>query len=115
MRLLAFVMPVMLANRIVLSAYLILLPLGFVRLLDRLGHSRWLSVGAFAFLWTASFNTGFIQSALGFALVPLALAEFDAFCESPSVARGLVAWLLGVATFFNHALAWGLYFGASGL
>jgi hypothetical protein len=112
---LAFVFSILTADRIVLSLYVLVSTLGMVRLCDRLGHSRWPALGAFAYLWTFSFNFGFIQCALSFALVPFALAELDAFCDVPSWRRAIVAAALGIAIYFNHALGWGLYLGAAGL
>jgi hypothetical protein len=114
-RIFAVFFSLMTANRLVLSLYVLAWALGFLRLLNQLGHSRWLTLGAFAYLWSFSFNLGFIHCALSFALVPWALAEFDAFCAQPSIRRGFVAALLGVAIYFNHLLGWGLYLGASGL
>ena len=103
------------ANQLVLSLYVLGMAFGIVRLLDRFEHSRWMALGVFALLWTFSFNLGFIHCCLSFALVPWALAAFDAFCETPSVRRGASSVLLGLAIYFNHVLGWGLFLGAGGL
>src|SRR6478672_7049064 len=99
MRLMAPIVGIDLANRLVLSLYVLSLPLGVTWLAVRLGRSAWLGLFAFPFLWTFCFTFGFIHTSLGLALVPGAVA----------------AIALGLAVFFCHVVPFLLYIGCAGL
>jgi hypothetical protein len=115
MRLMAPIVGIDLANRLVLSLYVLSLPLGVTWLAVRLGRSAWLGLFAFPFLWTFCFTFGFIHTSLGLALVPGAVAAFDWFCERPTWGRALAAVALGLAVFFCHVVPFLLYIGCAGL
>ena len=115
MRVLAPLLGIDIANRVVLSLYVIALPLGTTWLALRFDKSRWIGLFAFPFIWTFSFTLGFIHTSLGLALVPGAVAAFDWYCERPSIRRGIIAVLLGVAVYFCHIVPFLLYIGCAGL
>ena len=115
MRLLAPIIGIDVANRIVLSIYVVTLPLGMWWLAVRLDRSPWISLFAFPFIWTFCFTFGFIHTSLGLALVPGAIAAFDWFCERPTWRRGTAAVLLGAAIYFCHIVPFLLYIGCAGL
>ena len=115
MRLLAPIFGIDIANRLVLSLYVVALPLGACWLAVRLDRSRWIGLFAFPFLWTFCFTFGFIHTSLGLALVPGAVAAFDWFCETPTVRRAVVAVLLGASIYFCHVVPFLLYVGCAGL
>ncbi len=115
MRVLAPIFGIDIANRLVLSLYVVALPLGTTWLATRLGRSHWIGLFGFPFLWTFSFTLGFIHTSLGLALIPGALAAFDWFCETPTVARGIVAVALGASIYFCHVVPFLLYIGCAGL
>ena len=114
MRVLIPLVGIDIANRIVLSVYVLMLPLGMAWLGGRLGRSPWLALGAFPFLWTFSFNHGFIQTSLGLALVPSAIAAFDWLCERPTTRHAMLAVLLGITVYFCHIVPFLLYLGCAG-
>ena len=113
--LLAYLFGVEVAGRLLLALYACALPLGTALLARRLGRSPWLALFAFPVVWNYNFVVGFIAFCVGLALLPFALAAFDAFCERPSAGRGLLAALLGVAMYFTHLLPWGAWLGCAGL
>ncbi|MCA1665086.1 MAG: hypothetical protein LC659_12595, partial [Myxococcales bacterium] len=115
MRVLAPLFGIDFANRLVLSLYIVTLPVGMTWLAVRLDRSPWLGLFAFPFLWTFCFTFGFIHTSLGLALVPGAIAAFDWFCERPALRRAAVAVGLGVAVFFCHVVPFLLYIGCAGL
>jgi hypothetical protein len=115
MHLLAYPLGLDLANRVLLTAYLVGVPLGLWTLTRRFERSAWLSLFGFPIAWTFNFTIGFISFALGMAIVPFALALFDRFCEKPGIARGIAAAVVGGGLFFCHLLPWGMYLGAAGL
>ena len=115
MRVLAPIFGIDIANRLVLSIYVVALSLGVWWLALRFERSRWLALFAFPFLWTFSFTLGFIHTSLGLALVPGALAAFDWFCETPTWRRGVVAVVLGASIYFCHVVPFLLYVGCAGL
>ncbi|HEX4459132.1 MAG TPA: hypothetical protein VIA18_14240 [Polyangia bacterium] len=115
MRVLAPIFGVNIANRLVLSLYVTLLPFGTLWLALRLDRSRWIALFAFPFIWTFCFTFGFIHTSIGLALVPGAVAAFDWFCERPTIPRGIVAGVLGAAIYFCHVVPFLLYLGCAGL
>ena len=115
MRVLAPLFGIDIANRLVLSLYVIALPLGTLWLATRLGRSRWIALFAFPFLWTFSFTFGFIHTSLGLAFIPGALAAIDSFYETPTLRRGVLAVALGASIYFCHVVPFLLYIGAAGL
>lgn len=115
MRVLAPLCGIDVANRLVLSTYVLTLPLGTAWLAARLGRSGWLGLFAFPFIWTFCFTFGFIHTSLGLGLVPGAVAAFDWYCERPRLGRAAVAVALGVAIYFCHIVPFLLYAGCAGL
>ncbi len=111
----AFPFGIDIANRLVLSLYVLGIPLGLVFLARRFGRSPLLSFFAFPVVWNLNFAEGFTPFCLGMALWPFALGLFDRFCEKPTWRRGIVAALFGGAIFFAHLLAWGMYLASAGL
>lgn len=115
MRLIGPLVGISVANRIVLSIYALMVPLGFSWLAVRFGRSAWLGIFGVSFIWTFCLNIGFIHTSLGLALTLVAIAAFDAFCERPTFGRGLGVWLLGVAVYFCHVVPFLLAIGCMGL
>jgi hypothetical protein len=115
MHLLAYPLGLATANRAVLSLYVVGLPAGMGVLARRLGRSVALCLFGFPLVWCFNFYVGFISCCIGFALVPFALASFDAFCARSSWGRGVLAAVLGIALYFTHPLPWGLYLACAGL
>jgi len=113
--LLSWLMSLDLANRLLLSAWVVGLPLSVLMLVRQFGRSPWLSLFAFPFVWNYSFMWGFFSCVAGFALSFVALALFDRFCAAPSWRAGILVGLLGGALYLCHLLCFGLFLGAAGL
>lgn len=103
------------ANRIVLSFYVIGFPIGFALLAKQLGRSPMLGLLVFPTVWNYNFLIGFTPFCVGLAMLPFALILYDRFCQKPSWTSAVFAILGGIATFFGHLLPWGMYIGATGL
>jgi hypothetical protein len=113
--LLAFPLGLDAANRVVLSLYVVGLPLGAWLLGARFQRSPWLSLFVFPLAWNFNFAIGFITFCVGLVALPFALVLFDRFCERPTVARGVAAAAAGGGMYFTHLLPWGAYLGCAGM
>jgi hypothetical protein len=113
--LLAFPLGLDAANRVMLSLYVVGLPVGFALLARQLGKSPWLGLFAVPLVWNFNFAIGFVPFCIGLALVPYALVLFDRFCEQPTRARGALAALAGTVVYFGHLLPWGLFVACAGM
>jgi hypothetical protein len=112
---LAYPFGVELANRIVMSLYVVAMPVGVLVLARRFGRSPALALLAFPLIWNFNFMSGFLPCAIGIAALPFALVLFDRVCERPTWARGAAAAAAGAAMYFTHLLPWAMYVGAAGL
>jgi hypothetical protein len=115
LHLLAFPFGVETGNRVLLSLYVIGLPVGAAWLARRFGRSPWLGLFAIPLVWNFNFEIGFVTYCIGLAALPFALVAFDAFAERPTVPRGIAAASLGASMFFFHLLPWGMYIAGAGL
>jgi hypothetical protein len=113
--LLSWIMPLALANRLILSFCVVGMPLGFALLARRLGRSPALAIFAFPLAWNYSFVVGFSSYAVGLALLPFVLVWFIDFCDRPGWLRGVAVAAAGCALYLCHMLPWGAYLGTAGL
>ncbi len=94
------------ANKVVISLYLLAFPASFLALLRALGRSRWLAFFAFPVTYNAFFFYGFLSFLLGIPVLFAGLAAYRRFLDGPWAARprdGLWAAVLLVLAFFTHA------------
>ncbi len=91
--------------RMLLSSYVIGLPLGMAALARATGRSVWLGLFGAALTYNAVVNVGFLNFLIGIPLLLFATAQAVRFAARPSIlgAACLVAWLL--AQFTAHAAA----------
>lgn len=113
--LLSWILPLGLANRLILSLCVVGLPLGMALLARRLGRSPALALFAFPLAWNYSFVVGFSSYAVALAVLPFALVLFIDFCNRPSWGRGVGVAALACALYLGHQLPWGAYIGSTGL
>ncbi len=111
----ALITGVDIANRVVLSLYVVGFPLGFSLLARQLGRSPLLGLLVFPVVWNYNFLIGFTPFCVGLAVLPFSLILYDRYCQKPGWLTALLAVLGGMATFFAHLLPWGMYIGATGL
>ncbi|MCA9523212.1 MAG: hypothetical protein KC609_19685 [Myxococcales bacterium] len=104
----------MIAMRLYLTLYALLLPLAMLRLLAATGRNHWLSLFAFPLVLNTNLHWGFLSFCLGAALVCLALAQHErqlsATRRSLSVGQALFGLLL-VVTHAQAFLAWSVCLG----
>lgn len=111
---LSYVVRIEVANKLLLSAYLILFPLAVLSLARAIGRSRWLALGAFAIAFNPGWIYGFSSYLLGTCFVFLGWA---ALCRWLDGGRRRDAVAVGVTTilaYLAHVLAWTL-FGAGAI
>lgn len=112
--LLAFVLPVDLAMRLVLFAGLLALPLATRLLLRELGGDGWWSFAAFAALFGANFDWGFFNFLVAAPLALLVAWLTVRQLRAPSPARAAALALAGLGAFAGHAAAAACAFLLSG-
>jgi hypothetical protein len=115
MHLLTYPFGVEAAARIVISLYVIGLPLSMLLLGRRFGASPWMGLFGFPLAFNFNLQWGFLNYCLGLPAALLALWAFDVFCERPSLKWGAAAALGGLSVYFFHLLSWGLFLGCAGL
>ena len=108
--LLAYVVGVEAGHKLVVSLYVLLLPVAALVWCRRTKRSPWLSVLTFPLVWTYAWAHGFHAFNLGLVASLLALAAVDSVLEDPS-RRTLVAVaaILGFACYLGHPLAFFIF------
>ena len=91
-------------GRLLLSFYLLSLPLSMVALARVLGRSPWLAFGSFLLLYNAFFNLGFLNYLLGLPLLIACFALSLGFAKNGTWPRGVGLALALVALFFAHII-----------
>ena len=108
----AYVLPIEIANKVYLSAYSLALPLGCVFLAVRMGRSPWLALLTFPLVFNMNFMFGFITCCAGMAVLPYCIYALDVFLELPSNKRAVGLFVAVMLLYFTHVLPW-LYFGVA--
>ena len=108
----AYAMPIEIANKVYLSAYALFLPLGAAALAKQMGRSPALSLFAFPLVFNMNFSFGFITFCAGMTLMLFALVMLDRFLQSPSRLRAAALLVLTTFLYTTHVLPW-LFFGVS--
>ncbi len=105
--LLAFVTPSLeVANKVVISLYLLAFPASFLSLLRAFGRSRWLGFFAFPLTYNAFFFYGFVSFLIGIPVLFAGLAAYRRFLAGPwreRLRHGLWTAAFMVLAFFTHA------------
>lgn len=101
----AFVVDIEPAHKIVLSAYVLSLPVAALLWTKRTRRSPWLSILAFPLAYSYSWSYGFHPFTIGLAASLFAVIAFDAFLERPRVSLGLAVMLLAIGCALSHLLA----------
>ena len=95
------------ANKIVLSAYVLAFPLAFLYFLRSFGKSRWLAFFAFPLIYNSMFSYGFVSFLLGMPMLFVAVGAYRRFVAGDGEALdprpGVLAGGMLLATFFTHA------------
>jgi hypothetical protein len=104
--LLMFVCDIEVANKLFLSAYLILFPLSVLALARALGRSPWLALGGFLLAFNQNWIYGFASFLMGLALMMFALAALLRLLDHGR--RRDAFWLVGLCLgcYFSHVEDW---------
>jgi hypothetical protein len=95
------------ANKLVLSAYLLALPVSAATLARALGRSPWLGLGAFALAYNPAWTFGYASYLTSVPALFFALAALCAWLDRGE-RRALVGFAaLSLLTYFGHVLTWG--------
>lgn len=104
--LMAYVVPLEIANKIWISLYALALPLGVAVLARQLRRSPWLMLFAAPLVFGYCFGLGFISFCGGVAVFPWALWALEAYLDEPSWGRGVALTLLSLTLYLMHVMPW---------
>lgn len=105
--LLAYLLPLELANKAVLALYAVALPLSVLALGRGLGRSPWLSVLSVPFIFSYNLAYGFLPFVVGLPALFLGLASLHALLTRPGAGPFWRTLLCAVFCYFSHILVWG--------
>jgi hypothetical protein len=95
------------ANKLVLSGYIVAMPLAYLFFLRSFGRSRWLAFFGFPFVYSAMFSYGFVAFLLATPMLFVAVGAYRRFVASPGPVPDLrwggLATAMLLAMFFTHA------------
>jgi hypothetical protein len=109
---LAYVVPVLLACKLVVAGATVALPLGAARLADHLGASRWTAVlvAPIALGWL--FIIGLVANVIGLACLLALFPLLDRFVDAPTARGAVKVSLACVVLYFAHEAMLFMYAGA---
>ncbi|MEO6952356.1 MAG: hypothetical protein ABI321_11120 [Polyangia bacterium] len=107
--LLMYAMPIELANKVFLSAYLVLFPLSILSVARAFGRSPWLALGAFPLAFNQNWIYGFSSFLMSVALSGFALAQLLYVLREPTTRRALGLGALCVLAYAFHILPWAMF------
>jgi hypothetical protein len=113
--LLAYVVPLEIANKIWISAVALVFPLGTAVLARQLDRSPWLALLVAPFVFGYCFALGFLSFCGGVALFPWALWSLEAFLDEPTAGRGVALALLSCTLYLMHVMPWAVFGIAAGV
>jgi hypothetical protein len=103
---LLYVFPIEVANKLVLSAYLLLFPLSLWALARALHRSPWLALGGFALAFNPCWIYGFTSYLLGTTFVFFGWAALVSALDDGARRHFVTAGLLCILCYVAHVLAW---------
>jgi hypothetical protein len=114
MHLMMFAASIETANKLFLSAYLVLFPLSVLALARVLGRSPWLALGAFALAFNRNWIYGFSSYLMGTCFMLLAFTALISFLREGRERDLLLVSVLCLLTYLSHVLPWAV-FGAGAI
>ena len=106
---LMYVFSIEVANKIFLSAYLILFPLAILYLSRVLRRSHWLALGAFALAFNMNWIYGFSSYLMGTAMMFFALAGLIGYLRYQSQVSLLVLFVATMLAYLSHVMPWAVF------
>jgi hypothetical protein len=113
-RLLSYVLPIDVANQLLLSASAIALPIAAASLATRMGRSPYLALFAFPLIFNIDLAYGFVPFYAAIPILVLLLVTLDRFVEQPTRRRALLVLFGTLALALLDGAAW-LWFAALSL
>ena len=107
--LLLYVVPIETANKIFLSAYLILFPLSVLAVARSLKRSPWLALFAFPFAFNQNWIYGFASYLMSVTFSLFALAALISYLETRKVVYALLLGACCVICYLGHVMPWVLF------
>ncbi len=102
---LAHLMPAHLAAKVLLSFYVVGLPVGVLMVAEAFGRSRWLSLFAAPMTFSALFNLGVLNFLVAMPLMFMLVAMSRTHLRHPTIRSGVALSLTFIALFYAHVLA----------
>jgi hypothetical protein len=109
LHLLMFMVKLETANKLFLSAYLILFPLSVLAVARALKRSPWLAVPAFALQFNQGWIYGFSSYLMGTCFCFFSLAALIRWLDDGKKVHGVLLGLCCIGAYFGHVLAWFLF------
>ena len=100
--LLAYLFPLEVANKLLLSLYVLAFPASFLFLLRSFGRSHHLSLFAFPLVYNAMFGYGFVSFVLGMPTLFFTVGMYRRFLLGATMRRGVIVALLLTLLYFTH-------------
>jgi hypothetical protein len=107
--LLMYVCSIEVANKIFLSAYLILFPLSILSLARALKRSPWLALGAFPLAFNQNWIYGFSSYLMGTTLMFFSLAALLRWLDGESRRNLIVLAVCSILAYFGHVMPWACF------
>ena len=107
--LLLYVVPIEAANKIFLSAYLILFPLSVLAMARALGRSPWLALFGFPLLFTQNWIYGFASYLMSVTFAQLAFAALLRYLDTRRIGYALALGACTIVCYLGHVMPWFLF------
>jgi hypothetical protein len=104
--LLMYVFPIEIANKLFLSAYLILFPLSILALSRALRRSPWLALCAFPLAFNQNWIYGFGSYLMGTALMFFSLAALISWLDGAKRFHLITLGVCSILAYFGHVMPW---------
>jgi len=103
---LMFVFPILIANKIVISIYVVAFPASFLVLVRALHRDPWIALLSFAFVYNQCFLYGFVSFLLALPLLWLGLAALIRYLDNGRVADLFILGSCAIGALLGHILPW---------
>jgi hypothetical protein len=107
--LLMFVCSIEIANKLFLSAYLILFPLSILSLARALKRSPWLALGAFPLAFSQNWIYGFSSYLMGTTFMFFSLAALLRWLDGESRRNLIILGVCCTLAYFGHVMPWACF------
>jgi hypothetical protein len=106
---LMYVFSIEVANKLFLSAYLVLFPISILYLARVLRRSHWLALGAFALSFNMNWIYGFSSYLMGTAMMFFALAGLLDYLRNRSQPGLFILFVATLLAYLSHVMPWAVF------